>query len=974
MVTKTSLRCVASVLILTMLMNFTLPTVQAGAFSWSDSTKIAAEDRRSWNTAESLEYSNTLNSLGDISENAEVTPRDPDIGTVEEPEDGLWGWLKELFSGNTEIKSSGENSSAFISKNIVDKGTTLVKGRNYVKVTPNEGSFDVKSSSECAVRYTDVFKNVDYQFSASDGNAQIKIICEGELEKNSFKFNLEYPQNLTLEKGESGYVICNGKNPVFTVSAPVAKDMSGATSEAELTISDNGEITVKADKKWAQSLNRAYPISVKFNLKSVSEQQPVAVRSKPAYAKSTEINGATYTITTTPSFDYIHGIKTVKEVVVSVKETNDGNSSLVFLSEDGSKIEKKIGTETEIKVAITEFVPDKTYTVYVVDSNGETPLEDTFLIYQIDEKTTLQQGSVYYLFFSYSGGASLSSEEFQDFKTDNNFTEQSCLFNGPSTLFIRNPKVTGHINVGGYKGDELPQFVSWLLGNGVTDINELGLEPINFNTGNFVYSTTDVTLPDYNTDFTIERTYNALAAKIKGAIGYGWTFNYDISLRRTTGGAFIFSMGDGRTIWFEYNGSDFVASADKNYTFAKASGGYTVTDDQTKKVYKFDYYGYLKSITDVSGNVTTFTYGSDNNLKSIKTAAGYTIDVKCDAKDRITQLTLPDGNTITYTYDDNGNLSSVTDQENRITKYTYDSSHRILTVVDPEGKTVVNNTYDSEGRVVKQLDANKNVSTLKYESGKTTVTDNNGNVTQIFYDDLYRTTKVINPDGSVELKTWDDASNKTSETDTAGAVIKYEYNSDGMVTKETREDGKSSSYTYNAQNKITSYTDFAGNKTTYAYDSKGNLTKVLYADGSAIEYTYNDNSQLTEAKDQLGNVTKYEYTGALATAYIDAEDNRTEFGYGQTGMLTAAKDAQGNVTRYLYNKCGERYGEQRPDGSKYIYTYNKSGLVTAITDELGYKTQFTYDDQGNMLSGTDPLGNTKTQLSYYNIHNYQILC
>lgn len=71
---------------------------------------------------------------------------------------------------------------------------------------------------------------------------------------------------------------------------------------------------------------------------------------------------------------------------------------------------------------------------------------------------------------------------------------------------------------------------------------------------------------------------------------------------------------------------------------------------------------------------------------------------------------------------------------------------------DENGNTVVKNTYDKEGRVVEQTDAEKGTATFKYGKVSTTTTDNEGNKTVYHYDDQYRTTSIEYPDGTTRQK------------------------------------------------------------------------------------------------------------------------------------------------------------------------------------------------------------------------------
>ena len=88
----------------------------------------------------------------------------------------------------------------------------------------------------------------------------------------------------------------------------------------------------------------------------------------------------------------------------------------------------------------------------------------------------------------------------------------------------------------------------------------------------------------------------------------------------------------------------------------------------------------------------------------------------------------------------------MTDAENRTTTYKYDdngtnpSKHLMTSWYDADNIRQVLNTYDSSGKVIKQIDANGNESTIRYESDRTVVTDNEGNEQVFMLDSKKRTT------------------------------------------------------------------------------------------------------------------------------------------------------------------------------------------------------------------------------------------
>jgi YD repeat-containing protein len=72
--------------------------------------------------------------------------------------------------------------------------------------------------------------------------------------------------------------------------------------------------------------------------------------------------------------------------------------------------------------------------------------------------------------------------------------------------------------------------------------------------------------------------------------------------------------------------------------------------------------------------VTTYGYGTENNLTSILDANQNTTSFSYDAYGRVTQTSFPSGYVETYGYDNVGNLTSKTDRKNQLITYTYDPS------------------------------------------------------------------------------------------------------------------------------------------------------------------------------------------------------------------------------------------------------------------------------------------------------------
>ena len=584
----------------------------------------------------------------------------------------------------------------------------------------------------------------------------------------------------------------------------------------------------------------------------------------------------------------------------------------------------------------------------------------TFLLYPVSNDDIITKLANYY---------GVSS---QQIKEDNHLPND--LMMAGDILYIRDPQRNTDLpySFGGLTLDEEALIEQMRLGRAVHC--SYGFEPINLNTGNFIMEQQDAAIPDYVGDFSILRTYNSQGAAYNGIFGRGWQFEYGEGLSLLADGTILYRRGDGSAVPFTKTGSDYEAPEGYNLTLETSSSAsetdsgaaalfgtrYTVTDTTNDTIKTFNRYGLLVSIRTREGFTTSLTYDDNYNLYTITSPAGTEYEFTCDASGLVRQISLPNGGTLTYEYDDHRNLISFTNAMGDTTRYTYDENSLLLTGTDADGNTFVDNTYDEQGRVVSQLDAVGNETTLEYSDSMTTATDANGNVTIYRYDDRFYTTSVEYPDGTSESMEYDEAGNLTASVDQAGNRTTYEYDSRNNLVAIHRWDGAARTFEYNDANQIVKIIDYDGKITTYTYSTSGDLLTVTNPDGTTVSYEYNDQHQPISQTDANGNVTRYEYEGAWLSAIVDAEGNRTEFYYNAMGLPTSMVDANGAVARIGYDLAGRTIMEQSADGAATYYEFSPGGYVLSITDPNGHLTTFDYDPNGNIVKGTDPLGGTLT--------------
>ena len=348
-------------------------------------------------------------------------------------------------------------------------------------------------------------------------------------------------------------------------------------------------------------------------------------------------------------------------------------------------------------------------------------------------------------------------------------------------------------------------------------------EPVNTATGNYTYQRTDLSIPTRSLPLSFSRSYNS-AAPANGPLGYGWTFSYNVYITESNlDNSATATYGDGRTVRFTWDGAEYVPPAGTFSTLVKSGGLFTLTEkDQT--VYTFNASNKLATITDKNGNITSLNY-TGINLTSVTAPDGRSLTFSYDGSNRITQMADPLTRTLGFTYDVSGDLVTFTDLRDKNTTYTYDTDHRLLTITDANNHTFVTNTYNDNGRVGEQLDAEGNPTIFVYdiEAHKTFVTDARLNTTTYEYDADLRLVKVTDPLGHFESYTWDGDNNRTSVTDKRNNTTAYTYDERGNLLTVTDPLSGATTYTYDSFNNLLTQTDALTHVTAYTYDGNDNL-------------------------------------------------------------------------------------------------------------------------------------------------------
>lgn len=315
------------------------------------------------------------------------------------------------------------------------------------------------------------------------------------------------------------------------------------------------------------------------------------------------------------------------------------------------------------------------------------------------------------------------------------------------------------------------------------DSNDYDGDPVNMCNGNFVDEVQELKISG-RIPLEFIRVYNAMGGN-ETVLGMGWSCNYMDYLEKKGEELHLFE-GDGREEIF----TKTTTSSEKN-RYISSFGSYeeiieTEAGFQRKRAeedFFFDKKGKLTSYKKSTVGSLNFCY-EENQLAQVIREDGASLSYSYNEKGQLAQVKDHTDRKIHFSYE-NGLLTEVIAVDGTKTTYTYDDERRLESITNAIGVKKVTNTYDKDGRILKQDFADGEVMQYEYqdEEKQIALIERNGAKTIYIHDEKNRHVKTIHEDGE-------------------------------------------ESYTYNEKNKKVKYVDAMGNVFQRSYDNRGNTTSI----------------------------------------------------------------------------------------------------------------------------------------------------
>jgi RHS repeat-associated protein len=393
---------------------------------------------------------------------------------------------------------------------------------------------------------------------------------------------------------------------------------------------------------------------------------------------------------------------------------------------------------------------------------------------------------------------------------------------GYSGGFFTMPTTASSYNVVAINNSQSPQGITFYSGPALS-----AGDPIDMVHGNFLYEHQDLKTGygDAPDSLNFQRLYSSGMKNQSGALGKGWTHNYDIRIRSASDG--FLGLGDRLALdavgaivehkasldllndktaptekylsavvaqrWFGdqlvdntqiatfgLNSDVFVKLPDGSFSSPPGKAvrlqlaGYGAWyNGLAGELYEFEK-GKIEFYINPEGKRIDFTWSGDL-LTRVANGAGRSLTLAY-ANNRLQSVSSPQ-QTVRYAYDSNDNLVNVTDQDGFTTRFEYDQPGRIAKFYQPSFPTtpVVSNTYDTLGRVKTQTSAAGNLFNYYFSGSRS---------------------EEVGPGGTSRTNYVDAEGNLLQVGDPMGNWTIKDYDGQNRLVRETRPEGNRTEYTY----------------------------------------------------------------------------------------------------------------------------------------------------------------------------------
>lgn len=394
--------------------------------------------------------------------------------------------------------------------------------------------------------------------------------------------------------------------------------------------------------------------------------------------------------------------------------------------------------------------------------------------------------------------------------------------------------------------------------------------------------------------------------------------------------------------------------------------------------------------TDASGQVTTYTYNSAGQLRTVTNAKAETTTFWYHPTGLAADVDFANlsATATGYLVMVDGPLTGIADS----IRTTYDGFGRVRTVTESEAYAVTTE-YDLFDRPTLITYPDNTTSQIVYDRLDPIKTkDRLGRWTQTTYNALRQPSVIRDALGRKTLLQYCNCGGLRTLTDANGRTTVWSYDTQGRVIGKNYPDGTATSYGYETNTgRLKTATDAKGQVTTYTYFKDDSVSSVTYTNAAvatpAVSYTYDPYYPRPLTRTDGVGTTVFAYNpipttptlGAGRLASVDGPwaDDTQAFAYDELGRaLTASINGTANTTTLGYDALGRVTGITNPLGAFGLTYVGATARPLQKTYPNGQVTNYAYHPNvpavgtGNGDQRLQQIANLTSSASNLSTHGY----
>ena len=383
--------------------------------------------------------------------------------------------------------------------------------------------------------------------------------------------------------------------------------------------------------------------------------------------------------------------------------------------------------------------------------------------------------------------------------------------------------------------------------------------------------------------------------------------------------------------------------------------------DGNNKLWQFEYdaAGNQTLVRDPLGRETQFVYDGSGNILAASSPDSSSITFKYDAQSRLRSTVDPDGNESSFAYQDATQIYELTDALGNTSLIENDAFGQRLVETGATGLTTL---YSYQGRQLRTIFYPTYTQQLRYDQNKRLISSQR---------------LISGTDKGTENLTYDNQGNVTSITNEEGQKTEFYYDALGRLVRIVESDLIESRFAYDNRENIILFTDGENRQVAYEVDRNDRVTAEIAGvspDLGRREFGYDQNGQIETLVTPNGELTRFLYNDAgdhLTTEIYASASSQTPakvvtYNRNLIGQLSGYDDGVTSAT-YVYDD-NERLLQATVDfgpfSKSYSYTYYENGWIKSYTNPESVTHEYDYFPDGKLASVSIPGEGRLTYANY----------